>query len=151
MFDTLSDRLGGVFDKLKGRGALREQDVRDAMREVRIALSPAIVQQIFGPVRELSVLAFEPGLENLLAQALGPGSTAGLEPGVADFVLRSAADAAQGQEDSGVAACLLVPDRIRAPLARLLKKGVPRLRVLGHAEIPESQSIRIGRIIGENK
>jgi len=43
MFDTLSDRLGGVFDKLRGRGALREQDVRDAMREVRIALLEADV------------------------------------------------------------------------------------------------------------
>ncbi len=43
MFDTLSDRLGGVFDKLNGRGALREQDVRDAMREVRIALLEADV------------------------------------------------------------------------------------------------------------
>ncbi|WP_228243704.1 signal recognition particle protein [Porphyrobacter sp. GA68] len=43
MFDTLSDRLGGVFDRLKGRGALREQDVRDAMREVRIALLEADV------------------------------------------------------------------------------------------------------------
>jgi len=142
--------LRGIVETLAEHG-VRTQDPDELTREVRIALSPAIVQQIFGPVRELSVLAFEPGLENLLAQALGPGSTAGLEPGVADFVLRSAADAAQGQEDSGVAACLLVPDRIRAPLARLLKKGVPRLRVLGHAEIPETQSIRIGRIIGENK
>ena len=35
MFDTLSDRLGGVFDRLRGRGALREEDVREAMREVR--------------------------------------------------------------------------------------------------------------------
>jgi signal recognition particle subunit SRP54 len=43
MFDSLSDRLGGVFDKLKGRGALKEQDVRDAMREVRIALLEADV------------------------------------------------------------------------------------------------------------
>ena len=43
MFDTLSDRLGSVFDKLKGRGALSEQDVRDAMREVRIALLEADV------------------------------------------------------------------------------------------------------------
>ncbi len=43
MFDTLSDRLGGVFDKLKGRGSLKEQDVRDAMREVRIALLEADV------------------------------------------------------------------------------------------------------------
>ncbi|MCK0128126.1 signal recognition particle protein [Erythrobacter sp. F6033] len=43
MFDNLSDRLGGVFDKLKGRGSLKEQDVRDAMREVRIALLEADV------------------------------------------------------------------------------------------------------------
>ncbi|WP_432200271.1 signal recognition particle protein [Erythrobacter sp. W53] len=43
MFDNLSDRLGGVFDKLKGRGALSEQDVRDAMREVRVALLEADV------------------------------------------------------------------------------------------------------------
>lgn len=43
MFDSLADRLGGVFDKLRGRGALKEQDVRDAMREVRIALLEADV------------------------------------------------------------------------------------------------------------
>lgn len=43
MFDSLSDRLGGVFDGLRGRGALKEQDVRDAMREVRIALLEADV------------------------------------------------------------------------------------------------------------
>src|SRR5215210_6886845 len=43
MFDTLSDRLGSVFDRLRGRGALNEADVRAAMREVRIALLEADV------------------------------------------------------------------------------------------------------------
>ena len=43
MFDSLSDRLGGVFDRLRGRGALKEDDVRAAMREVRIALLEADV------------------------------------------------------------------------------------------------------------
>ncbi len=43
MFDTLSDRLGSVFDRLKGRGALTEADVRAAMREVRVALLEADV------------------------------------------------------------------------------------------------------------
>src|SRR3990170_323976 len=43
MFDTLSDRLGSVFDRLRGRGALSEGDVREAMREVRIALLEADV------------------------------------------------------------------------------------------------------------
>jgi signal recognition particle subunit SRP54 len=43
MFESLSDRLGGVFDRLRGRGALSEADVREAMREVRIALLEADV------------------------------------------------------------------------------------------------------------
>lgn len=43
VFDSLSDRLGGVFDRLRGRGALSEDDVRGAMREVRIALLEADV------------------------------------------------------------------------------------------------------------
>src|SRR5690606_31280452 len=43
MFDNLSDRLGNVFDRLRGRGALSEQDVREAMREVRVALLEADV------------------------------------------------------------------------------------------------------------
>ena len=43
MFDSLSERLGSVFEKLRGRGALTELDVRAAMREVRIALLEADV------------------------------------------------------------------------------------------------------------
>ncbi len=43
MFESLSDRLSGVFDRLRGRGALNENDVREAMREVRVALLEADV------------------------------------------------------------------------------------------------------------
>jgi signal recognition particle subunit SRP54 len=43
VFETLSDRLGGVFDRLRGRGVLNESDVREAMREVRVALLEADV------------------------------------------------------------------------------------------------------------
>ena len=43
MFDSLSDRLSGVFDKLRGRGVLSEDDVRSALREVRVALLEADV------------------------------------------------------------------------------------------------------------
>lgn len=43
MFDSLNDRLGNVFDRLRGRGALTETDVREAMREVRVALLEADV------------------------------------------------------------------------------------------------------------
>jgi signal recognition particle subunit SRP54 len=43
MFDTLSARLGGILDRLRGRGALSEDDVGEAMREVRRALIEADV------------------------------------------------------------------------------------------------------------
>ncbi|MBS0317158.1 MAG: FHIPEP family type III secretion protein, partial [Proteobacteria bacterium] len=117
-------------------------------KRIRVVLAPAIVQEIYGPVRELDVIAIEPELERLLTQALtSPGGPA-LDPGVADQLTRSAADASKRQEDLGHPACLLVPDLIRASIARLLRRAAPRLRVLCHSEIPETHSIRIGSIIG---
>jgi signal recognition particle subunit SRP54 len=43
MFESLSERLGGILDKLTKRGALSESDVNEAMREVRRALIEADV------------------------------------------------------------------------------------------------------------
>src|SRR5438105_4323083 len=123
-------------------------DPNELARRIRIHLAPAIVQQIYGPTRELDVIALEPELERLVPQALNSPHGAALDPGVADTLTRSAAESARRQEDMGVPACLLVPDMIRAPMARLLKRAAPRLRVLGHSEIPETHSIRIGSIIG---
>ena len=60
MFDSLSQRLGDVFGKLRGRGALTEADVRAAMREVRIALLEAdvalpVVRSFVDQVTEVAV------------------------------------------------------------------------------------------------
>ena len=60
MFDTLSDRLGNVFDRLKGKGSLSESDVNAAMREVRIALLEAdvaveVVKSFIDGVKERAV------------------------------------------------------------------------------------------------
>ena len=60
MFDTLSDRLGGIFDRLRGRGALSEDDVAAAMREIRVALLEAdvalpVVRDFIASVREKAV------------------------------------------------------------------------------------------------
>ncbi|MEY8876821.1 MAG: flagellar biosynthesis protein FlhA [Leptothrix sp. (in: b-proteobacteria)] len=125
-------------------------DPAELARRLRIALAPAIVQQIYGSTRELDVIAIEPNLERLLSQALNGPNGAVLDPGVADHLTHGAADAARRQEDLGHPACLLVPDPIRASVARLLKRAAPRLRVLGHSEIPDTHSIRIGSIIGAN-
>ena len=60
MFDTLSDRLSGILDKITGRGALSEADVEDALREVRRALLEAdvaleVVKTFTEKVREKAV------------------------------------------------------------------------------------------------
>jgi flagellar biosynthesis protein FlhA len=122
-------------------------DPAELARRVRVALSPAIVQQIYGPTRELNVIAIDPGLERLLMQALANTSGPALDPGVAEMLTRTAAETALKQEEVGVPACLLVPDPIRSAIARLVRRVAPRLQVLSHSEIPETHTIRIGPIL----
>jgi len=60
MFDNLTDRLSGIFDKLKKRGALKETDVEEALREVRVALLEAdvalpVVKDFIAAVKEKAV------------------------------------------------------------------------------------------------
>ncbi len=60
MFEALGNRLTGVFDKLRRRGALSEADVTEALREVRVALLEAdvalpVVKDITARVRERAV------------------------------------------------------------------------------------------------
>ncbi|MBP8286678.1 MAG: FHIPEP family type III secretion protein, partial [Rhodoferax sp.] len=124
-------------------------DPAELARRVRIALSPAIVQQIYGPINELNVIAIDPALERLLVQALGnpTGQGQALDPGVADILTQKAAEVALKQEEIGIPACLLVPDQIRSAISRLVRRVAPRLQVLAHSEIPESHTIRVGPIL----
>jgi flagellar biosynthesis protein FlhA len=122
-------------------------DPNELAKRVRVALSPAIVQQIYGPSKELNVIAIDPPLERLLVQALGHAGGPALDPGVADMLSRNAATVAMKQEETGVPACLLVPDAIRNSIARLVRRAAPRMQVLAHSEIPETHSIRIGPIL----
>src|SRR5918997_2412947 len=60
MFESLTTRLTGVFDRLKRRGALSEADVAEAMREIRVALLEAdvalpVVKDFVARVRERAV------------------------------------------------------------------------------------------------
>ena len=123
-------------------------DPGELVARIRVHLAPMIVQQIYGPVTELDVIALEPELERLVTQALSSPHGAALDPGVAETLTKSAAETATRQESLGLPACLLVPDMLRAPIARLLRRAAPRLRVLSHSEIPETHSIRIGSVIG---
>ena len=140
--------MRSIIESLAEQSAAGVTDPAELARRLRVALAPAIVQQIYGIQRELDVIALEPELERLLTQALGSANGPVLDPSVADQLSRGAFDAARRQEDLGLAACLLVPDSLRPSLSRLLRRAAPRLKVLAHSEIPDTHSIRIGSIIG---
>jgi len=60
MFEALSSKLNGVFDRLRRRGALNEADVTEALREVRVALLEAdvalpVVRDLVARVKERAV------------------------------------------------------------------------------------------------
>jgi flagellar biosynthesis protein FlhA len=127
--------LGTIIESLTDH-AVRTQDATELTTRVRQELGAAIVQHIFGGMPELPVLVLEPELEKLL------------QPGIADTLLREAQQAARRQESMGHPAVLLTPDALRRPLARLLRRALPQLRVLAHAEIPDSRSIRVTSVVG---
>ncbi len=71
MFESLSDRLGGVFDRLTRQGALSEDDVRTAMREVRVALLEA----------DVSLPVARDFVKRVTAKATGASVTKSITPG----------------------------------------------------------------------
>lgn len=71
MFDTLSDKLESVFKKLRGQGVMTEENIKDALREVRLALLEADVN--FKVVKEF--------VENVRQKAVGTEVMQSLAPG----------------------------------------------------------------------
>jgi len=71
LFDSLSERLGGIFERLRGRGALTEIDVRAAMREVRVALLEA----------DVALPVVKDFIENATQRAIGAEVIKSVTPG----------------------------------------------------------------------
>jgi flagellar biosynthesis protein FlhA len=132
--------------------APRTQDPLELTSKIRIALGRAIVQQLYPTGNEMQVMALEPGLERILGQALqGGGDPGGIEPGLADMLLRETAAAVQHQESLGLPSVLLVPGPLRWLLSRFLRRAVPQLKVIANAEVPDSKIIKVTTIIGATK
>ena len=130
--------------------ATQTQDANELTALVRIALGRAIVQQIFPGTAELSVMTLDNRLERLLMQALqasGPDG-AGIEPGLADTLQYQTQQATQQQEQMGLTPVLLVPAPLRALLSRFLRRALPQLKVLSHAELPDSKTIKVTSLVG---
>ena len=132
--------------------AARTQDPDELTASVRVALGRAIIHETFGGAQELPVMALDPNLEHILMQALATrgDAGAGLEPGLAERLVRETVGAVDRQETAGLPAVLLSPPAIRAILARLLRRSAPSLKVLSHAEVPDGKTIRITSLIGGN-
>jgi flagellar biosynthesis protein FlhA len=130
--------------------ASRSQDAIELTTQVRIALGRAIVQQIYPGSTDMQVMALEPGLERLLGQAVhgAGGDGSGIEPGLADTLLRETVAASQRQEALGLPAVLLVPGQLRWLLSRFLRRAWPALKVLANAEVPETRTIKVTTVIG---
>ena len=130
--------------------APRTQDPAELTALVRVSLGRAIVQQLYPNGQEVAVMALEPGLERLLAQAMqGAGADgSGIEPGLADTLLRETVAAAKRQEDLGLPAVLLVPSGLRWLLSRFLRRAWTNLKVLANSEIPDSKTIKVTVVIG---
>ena len=71
MFDTLSDKLQGVFKKLGGRGTVTEKDLDEALREVRLALLEADVH--YKVVKDFVAGVRERALGSKVLTSLSPG------------------------------------------------------------------------------
>lgn len=71
MFETLSDRLEGVFKKLRGQASLTASNIEDALREVRMALLEADVN--FTVVKEFISSVTERAVGQEVLQSLSPG------------------------------------------------------------------------------
>jgi flagellar biosynthesis protein FlhA len=124
------------------------QDPHELTALVRVAMGRAIVQQIYGAAAELPVMALDQSLERLLLQSLQAGPEGAMEPGLADTLMQRAQTTAQRQEALGHPPVLLTPAVLRPLLARFLRRAVPQLKVLSHAEVPEGKQIKVTSLVG---
>jgi len=129
---------------------LQTQDTSDLTSFVRVALGRAIVQQLFPGTNEISVMSLDTHLERLLTQALQNGGPdgVGLEPGLADTIITQTELASRHQEQMGLTPVLVVPPALRLLLAKFLRRSLPQLRVLSHAEVPETKTLKVTSLVG---
>ncbi|MFS8975732.1 flagellar biosynthesis protein FlhA [Cupriavidus necator] len=126
--------------------APKVSDPNELTAMVRVALGRAITQQLFPNNADLQVIGLDAGLERVLSHALTNGG--GIEPGLADALLQQTQGAVTRQEQMGLDPVLLVPSQLRPLMARFLRRTMPQLRVLSHAEVPDHRNIRITAMIG---
>ena len=121
-------------------------DTTELTSLIRLALGRAIIQDLYPGNEQLQVIGLDSSLDRMLLQALSNSN--GLEPGLADNLLQQTQAAMARQAQLGLPAVLVVQHPLRVLLARFLRRSLPELRVLSHAEIPDTRTIRVTATIG---
>ncbi len=117
---------------------------------VRTALARQIYQHINGLEQEMPVITLSPELEQILQQSVqsAPEMGLGIEPGLAEQMIKELNVCVQQQELANKASVLLVSPTIRSTLARLLRSLAPNLHVLTYNEVPDSKNIKVVAAVG---
>jgi flagellar biosynthesis protein FlhA len=141
--------MRGIVESLAEHAA-QSQDPGVLTAAVRVALGRQIVQEIAGLGTEVPVITLAPELEQILLGSMSGGGVAGaaVEPGLADRLQQSVADAARRQEMSGEPAVLLVPPLLRPWLARFTRHVAQNLHVLAYNEVPDNRRVRLVQALG---
>ena len=137
-----------IAESLAEQGG-RSQDPGTLTAGVRVALARSIMQQIAGNISEVPLITLDPALEQLLHKSTQGSVAPTLEPGLAERLQKSLADAASRQEMQGQPAILVVAPELRAWLARWLRANLSNLAVLSYNEIPDNRRIRVVATIGQ--
>ena len=127
--------------------ARQSQDPDMLTAQVRVALGQQIVQQINGLESELPVLTLAQPLEQLLQESMQQDASA-IEPGLAERMHQSIAEWVERQQGQGQTPVLLVPQGIRASLARFLRYAAPGLHVLAYNEVPQGKQLKLVGAVG---
>ncbi|SPT69858.1 Flagellar biosynthesis protein flhA [Anaerobiospirillum thomasii] len=131
----------------------KSQDPEVLTAACRIGLRRLIIQDIAGGEMVIPVITLAPDLERVLHKSLETGGAegVGIEPGLADRMQHSLAEATENQELAGEPAILLTSGILRQTLSRFVKNTIPGLRVLSYQEIPDDKQIKIVSVIGNNQ
>lgn len=118
-----------------GRG---ERDPAELTERVRQALSTAICNGLKGQSTQLSVLSLDPRLENRIIAGAGSAeaATLGMEPRLAEQLLRGLAPLAEAMMRQGKAPVLLCAGPIRRLMVKLTQRSIPNLAILSVDEVP---------------
>ncbi|KAF1005545.1 MAG: Flagellar biosynthesis protein FlhA [Luteibacter sp.] len=139
----------GIVESL-AEHAGQSQDPGVLAAAVRVTLGRQIVQEIAGLGTEIPVITLAPDLEQILLQSLQGGGPAGaaVEPGLADRLQQSVADATRRQEAAGEPAVLLVSPALRPWLARFTRHVAQNLHVLAYTEVPDNRRVKLVTALG---